>query len=98
MTTNAPRTNFMVWPTDGVEELLNDESGDTIVGTIPGIYQHLRDAGLSPTGSDDTWSEVLDFSVDANGRVVAYTANPGAEHVIPLAAVQPFLDAWKALA
>lgn len=95
----TPRTNFMVWPNDGVEELLNDDSGDTIVGTIPGIYQQLRDAGLPLSGSSaGAFADIIDFSVDADGRVVAYTENPAGEHPFPLATVQPLLDAWKAMA
>ncbi len=92
---DIPRTNYMVWPTDSVEELLNDDSGDSISGTLPGIYRQLRDAGLPVSNSQGTWADMLDFSVDANGKVVAYTENPGKEHPFPLDAVRQFLDRWK---
>jgi len=98
MTSDIPRTNYMVWPNDVVEELLNDDTGDTIVGTIPGIYQTLRDAGMPVSNAEGAWADMLDFSVDANGRVVAYTERPATETVIPSAAVQPFLETWKAMA
>ncbi len=87
------RRGFLVWPDDSINEL-EDDGHTARAATVRGIHASLVANGLPLNGGDDDhWSRVLDFSIDDNGAVTAYTTGQAPhEHSIPREAIQPVID------
>lgn len=86
------RRNFLMYSNGQIEEV--DEDGTfAFEPDQPELYADLRAAGL-PTITLGRQVGVLDFSLEADGSVVAYSEGDGLrEHPQPTEAVAPFL-AW----